>query len=61
MLKHPENLTDHQETRLAELLQHNLKSVRSYLLKEEFQFFCAYKWPSWAGEFLERWCKKVMR
>ena len=39
LLKRPENLTEHQEARLAELLQYNLKSVRSYLLKEEFQFF----------------------
>jgi len=61
LLKRPENLTEHQEARLAELLQYNLKSVRSYLLKEEFQFFWTYKSPYWAGEFLERWCKKTMR
>ncbi len=61
LLKRPENLTEHQEARLAELLQYNLKSVRSYLLKEEFQFFWTYKSPYWASEFLERWCKKTMR
>lgn len=61
LLKRPEHLTENQEARLAELLQYNLKSVRSYLLKEEFQFFWTYKSPYWAGEFLERWCKKIMR
>ena len=61
LLKRPERLTERQEARLAELLQYNLKTVRSYLLKEEFQFFWEYKSPYWAGEFLERWCKKTMR
>ena len=36
LLKRPENLTEKQETRLAELLQYNLKSIRAYLLKEDF-------------------------
>jgi len=61
LLKRPEHLTECQEARLAELLQYNLKTVRSYLLKEEFQFFWTYKSPYWAGEFLDRWCKKTMR
>jgi transposase len=61
LLKRPENLSEQQETRLAELLQYNLKSVRSYLLKEEFQFFWEYVSPYWAGRFLDRWCTKTMR
>jgi transposase len=39
LLKRPENLTDHQRMSLRELLGYNLKSVRAYLLKEEFQLF----------------------
>lgn len=39
LLKRPENLSEKQETRLAELLRYNLRTVRSYLLKENFQFF----------------------
>jgi hypothetical protein len=35
LLKRLENLTDKQDTKLAELLQYNLRSIRSYLLKEE--------------------------
>ena len=37
LLKRPENLTDKQDMKLRDLLQFNLKSVRSYLLKEQFQ------------------------
>ncbi|MCU7880508.1 MAG: transposase [Candidatus Thiodiazotropha sp. (ex Lucinoma aequizonata)] len=39
LLKRPENLTAKQDTKLADLLQYNLKSIRSYLLKEEFQLY----------------------
>lgn len=61
LLKRPENLTEKQESRLATLLKYNLKSVRSYLLKEEFQLFWQYKSPYWAGQFLDKWCTKTMR
>ncbi len=61
LLKRPENLTANQETKLAELLRYNLRTVRSYLLKEEFQQFWTYSSPYWAGEFLDRWCTKTMR
>ena len=61
LLKRPENLTDKQDMRLAELLQYNLRSVRAYLLKEEFQFFWSYASPYWAGRFLDQWCTKAMR
>jgi transposase len=61
LLKRPENLTNNQESKLAELLQYNLRSVRSYLLKEEFQLFWQYVSPYWAGIFLDKWCTKTMR
>jgi transposase len=61
LLKRPENLSDKQEIRLAELLQYNLRSVRAYLLKEEFQLFWNYVSPYWAGRFLDGWCTKTMR
>ena len=61
VLQRPINLTDKQEVRLAELLQYNLRTVRSYLLKEDFQFFWGYISPHWAGRFLDRWCTRVMR
>jgi transposase len=61
LLKRPEHLTEKQETRLADLVQYNLKSIRSYLLKEEFQLLWSYTAPYWAGRFLDTWCTKTMR
>jgi transposase len=61
LLKRPEHLTGKQEARLADLVQYNLKSIRSYLLKEEFQFLWSYISPYWAGRFLDTWCTKTMR
>lgn len=60
-LKRPENLTEKQEVKLADLVRHNLRTFRAYLLKEEFQFFWEYLSPAWAGKFLDQWCTKVLR
>ncbi len=61
LLKKPENLNEKQENKLAELVQYNLKTIRSYLLKEEFQQFWQYVSPYWAEKFLDKWCTKTMR
>jgi transposase len=61
LLKRPENLTDNQRLRLRDLLHYNLRSVRAYLLKEEFQQIWDYISPVWAGKFLDQWCTRVMR
>lgn len=61
LLKRPENLTDQQSISLSELLAYNLKSVRAYLLKEDFQQFWAYESPAWAAKFLDAWCVRAMR
>lgn len=61
LLKRPENLTDPQEIKLKELLDCNLKTVRAYLLREDFQWFWQYVSPAWAGKFLDAWCKRTMR
>lgn len=61
LLKRPENLTEKQGARLAELLRYNLRAVRAYLLKEDFQFFWGYRSPHWAGRFLDQWCTRTMR
>lgn len=61
LLKRPENLTQLQDTKLQELLQYNLKSIRAYLLKEEFQHLWDYVSPAWAGKFIDQWTTKVMR
>lgn len=61
LLKRKENLTDLQRVRLRDLLHYNLKSVRAYLLKEDFQQFWDYSSATWAGKFLDEWCRQVMR
>jgi transposase len=61
LLKRPENLTEQQTVKLKELLKYNLKAVRAYLLREEFQRFWEYRSGYWAGRFLREWCAKVMR
>jgi len=60
LLKRPENLTPNQEIKLSDLLRYNLKAVRSYLLKEDFQFFWTYVRCYYAGVFFDRWCKRTM-
>ena len=60
-LKNEENLTDKQKTKLADVLQYDLKSVRAYLLKESFQLFWNYKSPYWAEWYLKKWCARAMR
>ena len=60
LLKRKENLTESQEIRLKDLVQYNLRSIRGYLLKEDFQQLWDYVSPIWAGKFMDRWIKRVM-
>lgn len=61
LLKRKENLPEKQEVKLSEILKYNLRSVRAYLLKEEFNGLWEYVSPSWAGKFIDPWCTRVMR
>jgi len=61
LLKRPENLTPKQKVKLADLVRYNLKTVRSYLLKEDFQSFWEYRSVGWAVKFLDEWCSRVLR
>jgi transposase len=61
LLKRPENLTASQSVKLSDLLGYNLKTVKSYLMKEEFQIFWTYRSPFYAARFLDSWCRYVMR
>ena len=61
LLKRPENLTEKQTVKLSELLKYNLRSVRAYLLREDFQRFWEYTSPAWAAKFLDQWCSRTMR
>jgi transposase len=61
LLKNPENLSSGQKVKLKELLACNLKSIRAYLLKEDFRNFWKYESVTWAEKFLDKWCTQVMR
>ena len=61
LLKRPENRTEKETVKLSELLQYNLQSVRSHLLREDFQRFWEYRSPGWAEKFLDEWCIRTMR
>lgn len=61
LLKRPENLTQKQTVKLSELLQYNLRAVRAYLHREDFQRFWEYQSPAWAARFLDEWTARVMR
>src|SRR5438445_5666462 len=61
LLKRSQNLGDDQHFRLRDVLRYNLKTVRAYLLKEPFQQLWEYNSASWAGKFLDEWCRQSMR
>jgi transposase len=61
VLKRKANLTHTQRFRLRDLLRYNLKTVRAYLLKEEFQQLWEYDSATWAAKFLDDWCHQAMR
>lgn len=61
LLKRPENLTNQQTLKLNELVRHNLRSVKAYLMREDFQRFWDYERAAWAGRFLDQWCTRAMR
>ena len=59
-LKKRSNLTSTQRVRLKDLLQMNLRTVKAYLLTEQFEHFWTYKSPTWAGKFLKTWTLQAM-
>lgn len=61
ILRRPENRTDKDEVKLADILRANLRTARSVLLREHFYALWTYHSRTWAGKFLDAWCRKVMR
>ncbi|MCA9129235.1 MAG: transposase [Planctomycetales bacterium] len=56
LLKRLENRTPKPTATLRELLKYNLRTMRSYLMKEDFQRFWTYRSGYRAGTFLDAWC-----
>jgi transposase len=61
LLKRPQHLKRRERGRLRELVTMNLRTVRAYLLKEQFQHFWSYKSYDHAKRFLERWTTIALR
>lgn len=60
LLRRRANLKEKQRLSLRRLLQYNLKTVRAYLLKEEFQRLWEFKSIGWASRFIDDWTKAAM-
>ncbi len=64
LLKQRRNLTHGERGRLRRLVSNvsiNLRTVRAYLLKDEFQHFWTYRSHGGASRFLDRWTRRAMR
>jgi Transposase and inactivated derivatives len=61
LLKRPENLTEKQTARLAELFKINLSSIKGYLMREDFQQFWEYQRYDFAGKFLDNWVTRTLQ
>lgn len=61
LLKRRENLDSDQAVSIKEMLEYNLRTMRAYLLKEDFQQLWTYSSPAWASKFLGKWCTRAMR
>lgn len=61
LLRRPENRTEKDDAKLADILRANLRTARSVLLREDLYALWTYHSRFWAGKFLDAWCRKVMR
>ena len=61
LLRRRKRLTGKQRYRLRQILQHDLRTVRAYLLVEGLQALWEYRSPTHAARFLDAWCGQAMR
>ena len=61
VLKRPENLTEKQKIKLADLVRCNLKTARAYLLKEDLQWLWNFRGVLFARRFLKGWYERALR
>lgn len=59
LLKGPDKLSPEQSDNLDELVKVNLRTVKAYLLKEDFNRLWDHFWIHRAAAFLRRWCQKA--
>jgi transposase len=61
LLRRRKRLTGRQRWKLRQILQWDLKTVRAYLLEEGLQALWEYRSPTYAGRFLDAWCRRALR
>jgi transposase len=61
LLKRPKHLKHGERGRLRELVSMNLRTVRAYLLKEQFQHFWSYTSFAHGERFLHAWTRMALR
>ena len=60
-LKRRKNVRGKPRAKLRELLKMNLRTVKAYLFKEDFDHLWTYRSVAWATKFIDQWTKDVMR
>jgi hypothetical protein len=50
-----------QDIRSKDLLTYNLRTVKGYMMREDYQQFWDYRSGTLAGKFMDRWIATVMR
>jgi len=61
LLRRRKRLTGKQRWKLRQILRWDLKTVRAYILEEGLQAMWEYRSPTYAGRFLDAWCRQAMR
>lgn len=61
LLRRRKRLSGKQRWKLRQILQWNLRTVRAYILEEGLQALWEYRSPTFAGRFLDAWCRRAMR
>lgn len=61
LLKNRKNWTGKERQRMRQLEASGLASIRAYWLVAAFEHFWTYVSPTWAGKFLDGWCRRVRR
>jgi transposase len=60
-LKKKNRVWGKSRVRLRELLTMNLRTIKAYLFKEDFDHLWTYNSVTWANKFINAWTKDVMR
>lgn len=59
LLKNRKNWTASERRRMKDLEHSGLASIRAFWLVAAFDHFWSYVSPTWAGKFLDNWCRRV--